>query len=674
MFASLVRETLARAQERPVVAASCVPPHTHTLAAPAMKRGRHQDQKQAGGASKKTALDVSSTASGKQPPPPPPPPLTVPTTAGTTTGRPAFSYSISSGFDHQPCELPRQAALAHGASSGDVLLDFNYWVARIAAAAGNANASSSSSSSSSSGVGNRVAACPVVYDKDITDMIIQILTGREHDVEVFKRVTNSEPDGTIPRPLLIIAALRGVAPPILAAGLQQFKFLRTCSSVPVRHMAGLTSSTGVSAAENSWRTSDVIEMNSAILWPSRPSIAPADLSAIPILSLFRDHTVILSARHSYWQDEVILNAAVSSDDFLGQYNLLLQQKRDLQQQNMASGQRYYKVPESATYQSSEDVLGVFKRASVADSGYFLLRVDPQTKETRLIMIWFKPTVSTDEFMLVTNVSECQESHRFEVTRTATNSRIEFSLCVSRAVKVPVKEPVPDIGVDNERDEAKASFFDDRSPSNGSVVEPFTEALIAGGDSKGSKTYLTADLLAQIKADYEANPSRLESLVATPLILTILGYPVEGAADTYGFLSTSLPPSSSTAGLVGGTGTRDQSGADQAEDPEDLEEGEEVDDRKEVPSVDLQTASEWLPVCAVDCEMCTTDAGLELCRVTIFSPLNGIVFDSLVRNAIESVSDGHDETSTATIFFQLTDCLVTCISKISMEPASLIAAD
>lgn len=37
----------------------------------------------------------------------------------------------------------------------------------------------------------------------------------------------------------------------------------------------------------------------------------------------------------------------------------------------------------------------------------------------------------------------------------------------------------------------------------------------------------------------------------------------------------------------------------------------------------------LEVCALDCEMCTTAAGLVLTRLTVLCPVNGVIYDTLV---------------------------------------------
>ena len=46
----------------------------------------------------------------------------------------------------------------------------------------------------------------------------------------------------------------------------------------------------------------------------------------------------------------------------------------------------------------------------------------------------------------------------------------------------------------------------------------------------------------------------------------------------------------------------------------------------------QKRTEWslpLKICAIDCEMCSTEDGLELTRVSVVCPKQGIILDSLV---------------------------------------------
>ena len=54
----------------------------------------------------------------------------------------------------------------------------------------------------------------------------------------------------------------------------------------------------------------------------------------------------------------------------------------------------------------------------------------------------------------------------------------------------------------------------------------------------------------------------------------------------------------------------------------------------------------LDYCAIDCEMCSTREGLELTRITIIDPFNGIILDSLVKPKLEII-DYHTEFSGVT---------------------------
>lgn len=86
-------------------------------------------------------------------------------------------------------------------------------------------------------------------------------------------------------------------------------------------------------------------------------------------------------------------------------------------------------------------------------------------------------------------------------------------------------------------------------------------------------------------------------------------------------------------------------------PSDLEEGEEEDEKKDEKNIELNplqfldnkllskafqyvsplSVNDLFPLdlCALDCEMCSTNNGLELTRITIVHPIHGIILDSLV---------------------------------------------
>ena len=73
----------------------------------------------------------------------------------------------------------------------------------------------------------------------------------------------------------------------------------------------------------------------------------------------------------------------------------------------------------------------------------------------------------------------------------------------------------------------------------------------------------------------------------------------------------------------------------------LEEGEEGEEEEEINQSEkikklifniMSSISEEVPlkICAIDCEMCRTSSGSELTRLSIVSPISGIVFDEFVK--------------------------------------------
>ena len=151
---------------------------------------------------------------------------------------------------------------------------------------------------------------------------------------------------------------------------------------------------------------------------------------------------------------------------------------------------------------------------------------------------------------------------------------------------------------------------------------------------------------------------LEYFVHSHEILLLLGYKIaniEGGLQSWDtamedwFLSEAMEasklPSASRSGQVSV--------------PVELEEGEEMEESEEVPILQSSTNLEndnqnddnkimtaerlftefgqkrtnWnlpLKICSIDCEMCGTEDGLELTRISVVCPLQGVILDTLVR--------------------------------------------
>jgi hypothetical protein len=144
-----------------------------------------------------------------------------------------------------------------------------------------------------------------------------------------------------------------------------------------------------------------------------------------------------------------------------------------------------------------------------------------------------------------------------------------------------------------------------------------------------KYMITPDNTTAVLAEMEALcRGRLHEVLISYDHMDVLGYPRDGSAD--GYLDLTREPPVAVGTFYGG----DQS-----------EEGEVSDsDNSEAAADELTTgestsgaAAASHPLIAVDCEMCYTEAGLELTRLSLVSGAGEVIYDEYVRPSLPIVN-------------------------------------
>lgn len=162
----------------------------------------------------------------------------------------------------------------------------------------------------------------------------------------------------------------------------------------------------------------------------------------------------------------------------------------------------------------------------------------------------------------------------------------------------------------------------------------SEALDGMRSQTSVRTQLSREGMLLLVRDMYANPrakAALSALCLSSDLQLLMGYDAERRMYVYDrdgvcinqsheYLTTTAPNLSRAA--VTGTAMST------VEDGEEEEEVEAVSD----PAGSAPDASAALEVCAIDCEMCVTAAGLELTRISMVCPMRGIVLDTFVKPA------------------------------------------
>ena len=152
--------------------------------------------------------------------------------------------------------------------------------------------------------------------------------------------------------------------------------------------------------------------------------------------------------------------------------------------------------------------------------------------------------------------------------------------------------------------------------------------ITGRPSMDSPEYLS-----WLSRRYEMVKDQVGSLILSPDMMTLMGYVVEEQRKIYVYDERgTVVEHSSVEYFSTSKCTRVASN-----ERREVEEGEE--DECDANNNQVATESNRFPldICGIDCEMVTTAVGQELGRVSIVSPIHGIVYDTFVKPGIPIVN-------------------------------------
>ena len=185
-----------------------------------------------------------------------------------------------------PVQTPFQATLPDPTS---VHLDFNFWMGQ---------------------------GC--IAPADLCSLIMKVLTDPSRDVP-FLREHELEDISQIH-----LFLLHGVNGDELDDHMPQLKFLRSCSSAPIRH--SLTPWTVPTfrddrSSQRLWRYNEVEEMTSLILWPARSHVSWSEVLDKAPFAVFRKFDLLCRLSRGSSSDFLLLS---SDDDSEGPFNRLLE--------------------------------------------------------------------------------------------------------------------------------------------------------------------------------------------------------------------------------------------------------------------------------------------------------------------------------------------------------------
>lgn len=448
-----------------------------------------------------------------------------------------------------PVQTPFQATLPDPSA---VQLDFNFWVGQ---------------------------GC--IAPADLGSLMLKVLADPARDVPFLRE---HELDGVSQIHLFL---LHGVNGDELDDRMPQLKFLRTCSSVPIRHsMTPWTVPTfrDDRSSQRLWRYNEVEDMTSLILWPERPYVPWSEVADKSPFAVFRRFDLLFRLSRGGWSEMILLSSDADSEEPFNRF-VLAQNPEPVP----ASGGLFGRFHHQTSSNAGDDIEVLHVKSTQSNSlnmdiGHFHL-FEGDAGETRLVLVWksaLEGLVLRDEGSLTFAVS---------------------SQGASDTVTVHLERLFP-------------------STSGKAVSLRHPPLPIAQRPSMDSADYLP--WLSQL---YIRTKDQLGRLLLSPDMMTLMGYVAEEQRTVFVYDERGTLVERSSVEYVSTSRLPSRTRADCTE----VEDGEEAEE-SETTSCDSPNNSSRFPleICAIDCEMVTTGAGQELGRVSIVSPVHGVVYDTFVK--------------------------------------------
>eukprot|EP01038_Epipyxis_sp_PR26KG_P006799 gene6799-9314_t len=563
-------------------------------------------------------------------------------------------------------------------SSNAVTLDFNYWVEN-----------------------------DHLLDDDILELILKSMIEKSDFTFSNNKVSflrNSE-SRDIDRKNIILVTIHNCDPQMIANNISLLPFLSTCSAVPIHHInsngQNLESNQGLRTFKKEWQYYDVQDMNAQVLWPINNCIDKESLTEVSPLMLFKQYDLIFRAEHFDWFDELFFYHTVDQKTVNGEtknsdcnsYSDIVSKVLELvssKQINTKSTDVLYVHYEELSEIKSGDVIGYFRRVKSGDSGMYVLRSNDNIDHpsTNLYLLWYKWDLEVlsilgkdlEDNLDIISLKENTSSLAFKTLHSAAVTRINS--LISTENKEIIQQETIQLHITlckafvgkSIQHVKKMSNYDNSSELDEliDIIEPINTNIFP-------HTFISKDMISKFQK--LLNPSsilweKIENLVLNNDIMDMLGY----SFQTYSNETVLLDTSASNWNVVDSNGSVASQQNVISKASKEVEEGEElendddnnmdVETRISTPGFDESLESSlgkrkngseeavkngWIPlklddniirplrICAIDCEMCATESGLELTRLTVVCPLQGVVFDSLVKPTLPII-EYHTEFS------------------------------